>query len=84
MTKIEKAENELDAIVAANNLPYDQKEAFRKLANGHICDWVGYGYPETAANEWGRLATQYPKINTSARETVARVMKSHNVAQNNV
>jgi hypothetical protein len=84
MTNLEKAETELNTIVQESARPAKEKAAFQLLVNAHICDWVGYGYPKRAADEWARASTKYPKICAAAGEAVARVMKNFRIRKNNV
>ena len=83
MDKYDKAEKRLDEIVANSGLTGKEQKAFSSLVNGHITMWVGYGFPMTAADEWGSLSEKYPQINTRAKQVVTRVMNEFNVPEYN-
>ncbi len=83
MDKYDKAEKQLDDIVAKSDFKGPEQKAFATLVNGHISMWVGYGFPMTASEEWGRLTEKYPHINTHAKQFVTRIMNEHNVPEYN-
>jgi hypothetical protein len=63
MTKHDKAEAEIDALIT--------------LIGAHSSDYTGSGYSLKTANGWAKLTKKYPAVNVKAAELVNEIYGKH-------